>query len=131
MTAHSPLGGRPVPFVAPNAHLPGPMTNETILSLAAQYNKTPAQVLLSWAVQRGTSVVPKSATGQRIRENLVLFEMAEEDVKKVSGIWRGLPEVMEANHIGMAQGRRANDPRIHVGFDIYREDFEEPIAGDI
>lgn len=130
VTAHSPLGGRPVPFVAPNAHLSGPMTDKTILSLAAQYEKTPAQVLLSWAVQRGTSVVPKSVTGQRIRGNLVLFEMREEDVKKVSEIWRELPEV-KTDEIGVAQGRRANDPRLHVGFDIYREDVEEPIIEGI
>lgn len=106
------------------------MTDKTILSLAAQYEKTPAQVLLSWAVQRGTSVVPKSVTGQRIRGNLVLFEMREEDMRKVSEIWRELPEV-KTDEIGVAQGRRANDPKLHVGFDIYREDVEEPIIKGI
>lgn len=102
------------------------MTDPTILALAAEYAKTPAQVLLSWAVQRGTSVVPKSATPGRIRENMEVFELGEGDMERVDKIWEGLPEVEGGN----GQGRRANDPRVHVGFDIFDEVVDEPVGED-
>lgn len=123
-TAHSPLGGRPVPAVALNAHLSGPLTDPTILSIAGKYDKSPAQVLLSWGVQRGTSIVPKSASRERIRENRELFMLEESDMVRINEIWKGLPEVKEGK-----QGRRANDPSEHTGFDIYSEEREEPYVG--
>ncbi|PVH69975.1 Aldo/keto reductase [Cadophora sp. DSE1049] len=38
--------------------------------LAASINITPAQLILSWAIQRGTSVIPKSSHEERLRSNL-------------------------------------------------------------
>ena len=48
------------------------LKDETILSVAARNNCTAAQVLLSWGVQRGTSVVPKSSNTDRIIENIAV-----------------------------------------------------------
>jgi L-glyceraldehyde reductase len=42
----------------------------TVIQVAKELGKTPAQVLISWAIQRGTSVVPKSVTAERIKSNL-------------------------------------------------------------
>ncbi|CAD5232123.1 unnamed protein product [Bursaphelenchus xylophilus] len=44
------------------------------LELANKYNKTPAQILLRHLVQRGISVIPKSVTESRIKENIDIFD---------------------------------------------------------
>lgn len=42
--------------------------------VALMLNKSPAQVLLRWAIQRGTSTIPKSTNPDRIKENIKVFE---------------------------------------------------------
>lgn len=40
-----------------------------VVELAAKLDKTPAQVVLSWVVQRGINVLTKSVTPSRIKSN--------------------------------------------------------------
>jgi L-glyceraldehyde reductase len=40
-----------------------------VVEVAKSLNKSPAQVLISWAVQRGSAVLPKSVTPARIKDN--------------------------------------------------------------
>jgi diketogulonate reductase-like aldo/keto reductase len=40
-----------------------------IIEIAKPLGKSPTQVVLSWAVQRGTVVLPKSVTPSRVEEN--------------------------------------------------------------
>ena len=56
---------------APLAHgvKPGPLEDPVILAIAARVGKTPAQVLLAWAAQRGTALLVKTRTAARMREN--------------------------------------------------------------
>lgn len=76
--------------------------------------KSPAQVLLSWAVQRGTSVVPKTVHEHRMVENMDLFRI--DDI-----------HMNEINSLAEKKGAvRYLDPRNHIGFDIFREDVDEP-----
>jgi len=46
----------------------------TIARIAAEYGRTPAQILLRWAVQRDVPVIPKSLREERIRENAQIFD---------------------------------------------------------
>jgi diketogulonate reductase-like aldo/keto reductase len=46
----------------------------TIARIAKQVGRTPAQVLLRWAVQRDVVVIPKSLREERIRENAQIFD---------------------------------------------------------
>ena len=41
----------------------------TVIEVAKKLGKDPAVLLISWAVQRGTSVLPKSVTPSRIESN--------------------------------------------------------------
>jgi len=51
--------------------------NEPVVQkIAAAHGKTPAQVVLRWAVQRGTAIVPKSVSPARLAENISLFNFA-------------------------------------------------------
>jgi diketogulonate reductase-like aldo/keto reductase len=62
------------------------LDDPVITSIAKRVNKTPAQVLLAWAVQRGTALLTTSKTPSRIKENFNISTLPEEAVKEISGI---------------------------------------------
>jgi len=68
-----------------------PLGDETIATIAAHHERTPAQVILRWHVQLGNIVIPKSVTPARIRENFELFdfELSEDDMAAISRLDRG------------------------------------------
>jgi diketogulonate reductase-like aldo/keto reductase len=49
-------------------------SHPVISALAAKYGKTPAQIMLRWALQHDVVVIPKSANRQRIGENAGVFD---------------------------------------------------------
>jgi 2,5-diketo-D-gluconate reductase A len=63
----------------------------TIETIAAHYERTPAQVILRWHLQLGNVVIPKSATPERIRENFELFDFAlsEDDMAAIERLDSG------------------------------------------
>lgn len=87
-----------------------------IHSIALKYKQTPAQVLLSWAVQRGTSVVPKTTREPRLDENRRLMSLDRTVMNTISQL------VEERGHV------RFLDPREHIGFDIFDESHDQPIS---
>ncbi|MGM9948015.1 aldo/keto reductase [Floccifex sp.] len=60
--------------------------NEVILSIGKKYNKTPAQVMLKWNIQRGIVVIPKSVHLERMKENFNVFDfqLSNEDMEAIS-----------------------------------------------
>ena len=64
---------------------------DVMKGLAAKYNKTIAQIVLRWDLQKGVVTIPKSAKKDRIRANADIFdfELAPEDVKKLENLDRG------------------------------------------
>ncbi len=52
----------------------------TVVDIAEQLNRTPAQVVLRWHVQRGDIIFPKSTTPKRIEENTRIFDFELDDV---------------------------------------------------
>ncbi|KAJ1841645.1 D-xylose reductase [Coemansia sp. RSA 2703] len=67
------------------------MHHEVIEEIAKKLGKTPAQVLLRWAVQRGCAVIPKSSNVGRMKENADLeFEIPDQDMKSIAGLDRNL-----------------------------------------
>jgi diketogulonate reductase-like aldo/keto reductase len=58
--------------------------NPVITSIAERVNKTPAQVLLAWAIQRGTALLTTATTPGRIKENFDVSSLPEEAVREIS-----------------------------------------------
>jgi len=56
--------------------------DDVVQDLAEQYDKSPAQIVLKWAIERDIAALPKSSSPEHIRSNFELFdwELAEEDV---------------------------------------------------
>lgn len=64
----------------------GLLDDDTIATIAAHHQKTPAQTILRWHLQLGNVVIPKSVTPERIRENIELFdfELSEDDMAAIA-----------------------------------------------
>ena len=56
--------------------------NELMLSLSDKYNKSIAQIILRWHIQRGVVPIPKSSNEDRIKENFDIFDFELSDSDK-------------------------------------------------
>jgi alcohol dehydrogenase (NADP+) len=65
---------------------PGPLEDPVILAVAARVGKTPAQVLLAWAVQRGTALLTTPRTAARARENFDISALPGEAIDEINRI---------------------------------------------
>lgn len=76
---------------------------------------TPAQVCLSWAVQRGIPVVPKSVQEVHMEQNLQLKRLPDEIFNAVDSLSSKRGPI------------RFLDPSRHLGFDIFDEENDQPV----
>ncbi|MCR5594624.1 MAG: aldo/keto reductase [Lachnospiraceae bacterium] len=62
------------------------INDEYISKIAAKYNKTNAQILLRYLIQRDIPVIPKASSPERLKENLDVFgfDMTEDDISYLS-----------------------------------------------
>ena len=70
--------------------------NNALLSeIGEKYNKSVAQVILRWLIQRGIVVFPKSTKESRMIENSYVFdfELSNEDMEKIKELETGVPIV--------------------------------------
>jgi aldehyde reductase len=65
---------------------PGPLEDPAVLAIARQTSLTPAQVLLAWAIQRGTAVLTTAKTLDRARENFNISQIPETALDEISRI---------------------------------------------
>jgi D-xylose reductase len=99
VTAFSPLGAPsyvPLGMATPADSV---LDQPVVVEAARRRHRTPAQVVLRWAVQRGTVVIPKTSRAERLAENLALFdfELSADEMQSISALDRG---------------RRFNDPGV-------------------
>ncbi|KAI9748315.1 MAG: NAD(P)H-dependent D-xylose reductase (XR) [Chaenotheca gracillima] len=66
--------------------------NPTIKKISSAHGKTPAQVLLRWATQRGICVIPKSNNPDRLKQNLDVtsFDLKSSEIAEISALNRNL-----------------------------------------
>jgi len=66
------------------------MGDPVIEAVARANDRTPAQVVLRWHVERGSIIFPKSSSPRRLEENFEIFDFAlsEEDMNRISALDR-------------------------------------------
>ena len=65
------------------------LLNEPILiEIAKKYNKTVAQVILRWHIEKGNIVFPKSSNPKHIKENFEIFDfkLTQEEIDKINSL---------------------------------------------
>jgi 2,5-diketo-D-gluconate reductase A len=69
----------------------GVLDDPVITGIAQRIDRTPAQVVLRWHIQRGYIVFPKSVTPDRVRENFALFDftLSDADMAAITALDRG------------------------------------------
>lgn len=79
----------------------------TLVEIGKKYNKNGAQVALAWGIQSGHSVLPKSKTPSRIKDNLDGdFKLEQAEMEKIAAIDKKL---------------RFNDPSGNFGWNFYSD----------
>ena len=99
VTAFSPLGALSYVSLDMATEADTVLTAAPVVEAANRLGRTPAQVVLRWGVQRGTSIIPKTTRPERLRENLALFdfELSADEMQAISAL---------------NQNRRFNDPGV-------------------
>lgn len=99
VTAFSPLGALSYVQLDMATNADTVLSAAPVVAAAERVGRTPAQVVLRWGVQRGTSIIPKTTKPERLRENLALFdfELTGDEMAAISAL---------------NQDRRFNDPGV-------------------
>lgn len=116
VVAHQPLGGESVNNGREGHDIgSSPLNNPAIAQVARLCGMTPAKVCLSWAVQRGIPVVPKTTSQSRMIENSTITRLPDDLFEQV-------------NKVHMKTGKvRFMNVTAKVGFDIFDETVDEPV----
>jgi 2,5-diketo-D-gluconate reductase A len=67
------------------------LTEDAVVEIAEEHQRTPGQVVLRWHIQLGNVVFPKSMTPERIEQNIDIFdfELTTEELDRISALDRG------------------------------------------
>jgi len=90
LTAYGPLGSPDRPARIKEADEPVLMEEPTIVEIAGRINASPAQVLIRWAIDMGTNVIPKSVNPERLKQNLDALDvqLTEADLAAIAQLDR-------------------------------------------
>jgi diketogulonate reductase-like aldo/keto reductase len=80
----------------------GTFTEPILKDIAQKHNKTTAQVMLRWNIQRGVIVIPKSTHKSRIIENMDVwdFSLDHDDMIRIAQLEKGRPSMLDLNEPG-------------------------------
>ncbi|MDU9049473.1 MAG: aldo/keto reductase [Candidatus Electrothrix sp. Rat3] len=90
ITAYSPLGSPDRPSVFKEDDEPVLLKEAVVCQIAEQHGCTAAQILINWAVQRETVVIPKSVNPARMQQNLAAasLELIPDDMENIAALDR-------------------------------------------
>jgi diketogulonate reductase-like aldo/keto reductase len=72
--------------------IPDLMENPVLKKIANHVNKSPAQVLLRYLLERGLSAIPKSTNFNRLKQNMDVFDFSldADDMKALAELDQGV-----------------------------------------
>ncbi len=113
VTAFSPLGAPSYVSIGMATEKDSVLNEQVVRDAATRHAKTAAQIVLRWAMQRGTAAIPKTTRPERLRENLSIFdfELSSPEMAAISSL---------------NQNRRFNDPGVfcETAFNTFSPIFE-------
>jgi 2,5-diketo-D-gluconate reductase A len=79
------------------------LADPVITALAAQRDRTPAQIVIRWHLQLGLVPIPKTTDRRRLTENIDVFDftLSEDEMKLLSALDRGGFGAMDSDHTGL------------------------------
>ncbi len=88
VTTFSPLGALSYLELDMAEQTDSVLTQPVVTAAAQRLNKTPAQIVLRWGVQRGCTIIPKSSNLTRLKENISIFdfELSDEEMTGISNL---------------------------------------------
>ncbi len=88
VTAFSPLGALSYLELEMAEQQESVLEQAVVKSAAQRLQRTPAQIVLRWGVQRGTAIIPKTSKVERMAENLALFdfELSDSEMNEISAL---------------------------------------------
>jgi len=88
VTAFSPLGALSYLELDMAGAQESVLEQAVVKQAAKRLNKTPAQVVLRWGVQRGNAIVPKTSRPERLAENLAIFDfsLSEQEMAAIDAL---------------------------------------------
>lgn len=106
ITQYSPFGNSN-PIYTKNKEVGQLIQDAELAEIGKKYNKSGAQVALAWGIAQGHTVIPKSKTEARIKQNLESdFKLSDEDMQRIAKLDKKL---------------RFNDPSESFGWDFYTD----------
>ncbi len=80
----------------------GLLEDQTLATIAANYDKTPAQIVLRWNVELGLVAIPRSSNPARLAQNLDLFDftLTAEEVAAISALDTGTEKRVDSDTMG-------------------------------
>ena len=88
--------------------------NELLAEIGEKYNKTIAQIILRWLIERDVAVIPKSVSPERMAENFNIFdfELSQSDMERIAGMDIGKSQFFnhwDPNMTKMISGRKDSE----------------------
>ena len=90
MTAYSPLGSSDRPAGLKAEDEPILLEDAAIMAMAEKKKISPAQILISWSIHRGISVIPKSVNPKRLKENFAAanLKLTADEMEQIEALNR-------------------------------------------
>lgn len=87
--------------------------HHVLTKIAEKHNKTTAQVILRWHIQRGVVIIPKSTHKERMEENIDIwdFELTQKEMTAITAMDIGHSEIID--HSCACTARQLNNLKIH------------------
>jgi alcohol dehydrogenase (NADP+) len=88
LTAYAPLGSAQRPEITNSTDMPGLFSNEILLQIADNKGITVGELLLAWAINRGTSAIPKTVKKERLIQNLAAaaIELSADQMGQIENV---------------------------------------------
>ena len=80
----------------------GLLDDQTLATIAANYGKTPAQIVLRWNIELGLVAIPRSSNPARLAQNLDIFDFAltADEVAAISALDTGAEKRVDSDTMG-------------------------------